>query len=68
MDSCESDPVPGVDLPAGGQPCCEPSSDAACDDPDIVACVCGRDTYCCERDWDPACISQADEFCGAECS
>jgi hypothetical protein len=69
VQDCESGPGPGpAGLPEGDQPCCEASKGPACEEPDVVACVCKRDTYCCEMSWDSSCISQAAEFCDAECS
>lgn len=68
VQECDVDPGPGTVLPEGVQPCCESSEAPACEEPDVVVCVCERDSYCCEMGWDSACVSQADEFCHAECS
>lgn len=71
VQPCNPDTGPGVDpegLPVGEQPCCEVSQAPACDEPEVVECVCERDAYCCETEWDSTCVSQADEFCDGQCA
>ena len=46
--------------------CCLSNDSIGCDDPDITACVCGADAFCCENVWDNACAGAANN-CGGEC-
>ncbi|WP_096333037.1 hypothetical protein [Nannocystis exedens] len=71
MQDCNQEPGPTVDpdtLPVGEQPCCEASDEPACDEPEVVECVCDRDAYCCETEWDSTCVGEAIEFCDARCA
>ncbi|MGB0592581.1 MAG: hypothetical protein ACPGU1_23130 [Myxococcota bacterium] len=36
-------------------------------DPDITACVCAQDAWCCTNAWDSLCVQLADGVCGASC-
>ncbi len=45
--------------------CCDPL--APCEQPEIVACVCPLDDFCCD-DWDDLCAEVAVAFCGLGCS
>ncbi len=55
-------PPDETDAPAG---CCVAHPSAGCEDAEVEACVCGRDTYCCESVWDQACVNVAtDGGCG----
>lgn len=40
-----------------------------CDDPDVTACVCAADGFCCSIAWDAACVDEAVACggCGPEC-
>ena len=38
-----------------------------CADPEIEACVCGFDDYCCKTEWDSICVTLATLACGAGC-
>jgi hypothetical protein len=45
-----TDPIPG------DGPCCAARSEVGCsDDPEIAACVCAVDRFCCESVWDAVC-------------
>ncbi len=46
--------------------CCEPGG-PGCADPEISACVCAGDAFCCEQEWDAICVVEA-KRCGAMCS
>lgn len=61
-------PGTGGSIPAGN--CCVAGmrDTAGCEDPDVQACVCSFDGFCCEQAWDQACVDEADRFCGANCS
>jgi len=49
---------------AGEGSCCIANGSVGCDDPDVQACVCEMDPYCCQTAWDGLCASEADE-CGS---
>ncbi len=36
--------------------CCQVGHGAGCSDPNIDACVCAIDPYCCELEWDDTCV------------
>jgi hypothetical protein len=38
--------------------CCELGHGPGCSDPDIEACVCAVDAYCCEVEWDTICVNE----------
>lgn len=44
--------------------CCQPHAEPGCEDRDVQLCVCTFDTFCCQKDWDQACINRAIESCG----
>ena len=46
--------------------CCETHDTPSCEDPDVAACVCDMDPFCCNNYWDGLCVSEAEE-CGANC-
>jgi hypothetical protein len=51
---------------AGGGDCCAPLETPGCSDPDIQACVCALDSYCCETMWDDICVGEVEgEGCGS---
>lgn len=59
----------GSSGPGGGvAPCCEAAMQPGCEDPEIEACVCAADDFCCSDQWDEACVDVA-VFgdCGAVC-
>ena len=38
----------------------------ACDQPEVLDCVCATDSFCCEEGWDSNCAAEVDEFgCGS---
>jgi hypothetical protein len=46
--------------------CCEPQTTPACEDPEVAACVCALDPYCCEEEWDDVCVDlMKDSNCGS---
>jgi len=55
---------------AGGgvAPCCAADMQPGCEDPELEACVCAADEFCCLDMWDEACVDVA-VFggCGAAC-
>lgn len=53
----------------GAQPCCEAAMEPGCADPELEACVCAADDFCCLEQWDAACVDVA-KFgnCGAVCA
>lgn len=52
----------------GAPPCCEVAMQPGCEDPELEACVCAADEFCCAEQWDAACVDVA-VFgdCGAVC-
>ena len=45
--------------------CCEASSTPGCNDPDVTACVCSEDAFCCKYLWDGFCVEEVESFgCG----
>jgi hypothetical protein len=48
--------------------CCTPQGAAMplCNDPTVVACVCGQDPFCCDTSWDGICVNAAISACGLE--
>ena len=70
-DSCEAgsgacvnatDPLCGVNHPCFSAPF--PTSK----DPEVTACVCEIDAYCCESAWDASCVQKAEMQCNAQCT
>ncbi len=57
------------DEPGPGDPCGESSccGDVACTDPDVKACACALDSYCCGGKWDSICAQTAQFDCGVAC-
>lgn len=59
---CNGPDTQGTDLPGD---CCSPTSAAGCIDPEVEACVCDADPFCCEVEWDEACVEDTDLYqCG----
>lgn len=52
-----ADPTdPTGDLPDGGA-CCDAQKGApGCEEESITSCVCDQDPFCCENEWDDACV------------
>lgn len=49
----------------GETPCCLPHGSPSCDEPEVAACVCDENPYCCEQMWDEECVAAVDKFgCG----
>ncbi len=48
-----------VSYPPGTSTCCIGHATPGCDDPDVQACVCARDVYCCDTQWDSYCAAEA---------
>lgn len=44
--------------PGVSHDCCSARSGPGCSDPEIAACVCGTDPFCCTSQWDGLCASQ----------
>jgi hypothetical protein len=45
--------------------CCTPMNGPGCPDPELEACVCALDAFCCETLWDELCADEAVGYCGA---
>jgi hypothetical protein len=52
--------------PAGS--CCAATWNLGCDDPEVEACVCEIQSWCCLAQWDQVCEVLAADPCGAPCS
>jgi hypothetical protein len=48
--------------------CCAPGSAGACGDPDVLACVCEGDPFCCSDAFDALCVTQAITRCQQACA
>ncbi|MEK7731170.1 MAG: hypothetical protein AAB363_04865, partial [Planctomycetota bacterium] len=45
--------------------CCQVGHGPGCNSPEIEACVCGLDSFCCLTDWDRTCTAKvSDGTCG----
>lgn len=52
-------------LAEDGDACCEAHADAGCVDAEVAACVCARDSFCCQGEWDELCVAGVEAFgCG----
>lgn len=50
-------------------PCCEAvDTGVGCGDPDVTACVCAGDPYCCDTNWDAYCVAEAAQGCAIDCA
>lgn len=59
------DPGSSTGAPTAPGPCCRPTGALGCDDPEVAACVCDIDRYCCEQSWDDVCVQKVEAFgCG----
>lgn len=47
--------------------CCAAYDEPGCFDASIESCVCALDPYCCDHQWDEACVAQAGSECGGPC-
>ncbi len=52
--------------PADAPSCCKAGGQGCASDPELEACVCGKDAYCCDTEWDGVCVDIA-ETCGLTC-
>ncbi|MEX1367618.1 MAG: hypothetical protein AB1Z98_31100 [Nannocystaceae bacterium] len=50
--------------PPGTESCCNPHMSTGCDVPEVQACVCGLDPFCCDNEWDAQCVDEANNDCG----
>ncbi len=55
-------------LPPPPPDCCNASSGVGCPgDPSCEACVCNKDPFCCNTQWDALCAEGANDGCAQEC-
>ena len=47
--------------------CCEAHDGVGCEDPEVTACVCEMDFFCCDSNWDGICANLAEDQCKADC-
>lgn len=50
--------------PPGEGDCCLPNGTPGCELPDVQACVCAFDDFCCNDTWDEQCAMEAEVDCG----
>lgn len=57
----------GVGDTGNPQDCCATHRDPGCDDPELAACVCDQEAFCCAFAWDAGCVDLAEQCggCGA---
>jgi hypothetical protein len=69
MTSTTTDPTAvTTDPTGGGAACCEATKTPGCpSDPQLEACVCQLDPFCCDDSWDNICVGQATADCSAQC-
>lgn len=51
----------------GVEECCAVQPDPGCPSPEIQACVCANDTFCCKDAWDDVCVGKVDSLGCAMC-
>ena len=54
----------------GGMPtgsCCVPHPSPGCDKPSIAGCVCKQDPFCCQQQWDSACVQEVNSLGCGDC-
>lgn len=47
--------------------CCQAHDTPGCADPEVEACVCAQNSYCCEMQWDDVCVAQVEQFGCGQC-
>jgi hypothetical protein len=58
----------GVDIGEFAVNCCAADDEPGCGDPELEACVCAIDPYCCDTAWDEACVNTTSyRECGDPC-
>ncbi|HEY6723913.1 MAG TPA: hypothetical protein VI197_07770 [Polyangiaceae bacterium] len=49
-----------------GSSCCDESSGPGCEEPEVMACVCSADPFCCKYLWDGFCVQEVEQLgCGS---
>ncbi len=56
-----------IDAGEAGGDCCVAHEGPGCLVPEIEACVCALDAFCCNNTWDAICANEAVDDCGAIC-
>ena len=64
-DGKKGDPYDPTECFSGN--CCVPRNEPGCEVPEIEACVCENDPFCCGVYWDVLCVGDAITKCGAKC-
>jgi len=65
---CPCDMPSATPTPAPGDDCCSAHSSPSCGDDTCRACVCDKDTDCCEETWDATCAQEAAIDCALMCA
>jgi len=66
-DAAENCSTCAADCGACAGDCCADNGSAGCVDPDVTACVCAIDDFCCNNAWDGVCTGLAGGECGVAC-
>lgn len=60
--------LPGTGGRRVGGPCCQPTGEPGCAQPEIAECVCENDPFCCRSAWDDICVQSIEDFGCGTCS
>ena len=52
----------------GSGDCCQPQDGPGCGNATVQNCVCSKDSFCCENQWDQICVNEVGEFGCGSCS
>jgi len=64
----EPRPAPVRWLLSGEGNCCVPHTTPGCDNPEVEACVCALDPWCCEEFWNEWCVLEVMDYgCSEDC-
>ncbi len=69
-DPVTGDAVLTITCSTENHDCCDPVGPAGCPgciDKEIEGCVCGLDPFCCNVQWDEACVAFGEQFCDLVC-
>jgi hypothetical protein len=68
-DGATSDMTASTDPTQTNDACCQVTASPGCpSDPQLEACVCQLDEFCCMQSWDEICVGEAITDCGAMCT
>jgi len=67
LPDCNGNLVPDNCDIAAFHDCCDARNETGCSNPDIEACVCDVDPFCCDTDWDRVCVEEVESLGCATC-